>query len=651
MFVNLSIIWSLLLFLLSMQSSLTKLKPFPDELTTRKSLSKCITTACKIHLNSTSSILVINLPIEEVSASKTSAVTLDMLLYYDLSELYTFSMLINKAIGNRPSHNIFVAKADIYLIHVRKKDEIIRILKHLENSTSWNPGAKFIVTSVTNFKSGNNNIASHLVKILWSFKIINGVILLPRLNSNVLFDIYSWSPFKEGKCGNEFGSVTIIDECSFGKFLTNALWFPNRIPNNLKECEVKVRTIIWPPFVNEPVRKVSNNYNQFIFENGIEINIMNTIAKIANFTVNYTISRKPEDWGYVNINGSTSGMMASLINEEVDIGMSSVGATVTRYQFFDNSITYLQEGITFCVPRSLERPYWKRVSAILPLSVYILCALYVLLIMLISTNLAKFNEREYSGYKNYIKNLFNVLRIITGNPLSVQPKSTKVRFLIMLWVIFSLNLNITYETSLVSVLTSNSHTQELKTVDSLLKSNYKLYLLPPARRFFKDSMQATREFKKKLINCDQMETCLARVAYKKDIATFTPKLYYYYVRNVYVDGNGKSLIYYFRDNVVTYPIQMLMRRNFILKDRINMLLARIIAAGLIPYWVRRTFNDKHLGINRVNFHKHVTMSMVHLRFVFFIYVILMSFAIFVFLVEIFIFNYLNRFKKIINWVN
>lgn len=636
-------LWKLLVLFLPLCCGEFEL--FLDDAASRQSLSSCIISAVKTQLKKASNVLVMNVPVTETVTPRAVPMRLDKFLYFDLFNLYLFSLFSNKADGAKFQYtDAFLRKADSYVIHIRNKDEIDSTLDYLQLQNSWNPSAKFVIITTTKF-ANETWVITHLVRIAWRHKVVNAVFLMPQKNKTT-FNIYTWHPFKEGKCGRQFGAARVIDECSFGNFRNGTSWFPNRIPNNLKSCEVQIRTIVWPPFVSTPTRKVPGTKNEFIFESGIEIKLMNTVAKAANFTPVYTLSERVQDWGVITINGTATGMMATVLNEEVDIGMCTLGATDARHQFFESSVSYMQEDITFCVPHSAPKPYRKRALAILGIEILLLCFIYIILIAIVSVKLARYQPNESNIYKNYVTCVLNVVSIITYSPVATLPRSSHVRFLIMLWVIFSLNLNIIYQTNLMSVLTSTSFDQELTTVEEMLRTNYDIYIIPAAKRFFDDNSELTRTIEARLKNCEDMEDCLNWVAYKKDTSMFTPRLYFHYVLSNYLDSNGRPLIYCFRENMVTYSIEMVMRKGFVLKDRINELLTRIVHAGLIPLWMKQEFRRKILG-SHTGLNKDVAMSMKHLQFVFYIYILLVLFATAVFIVELLFFKFCkNRKVKI-----
>lgn len=619
--------------------SICKLQTLPDEITPRISLSYCIVFGCQRYFNGSSNILLVSLPLSEVNPLKPSSIRLDNLLLYDVFNLYKFSVFINKA-DHKIQQYVAVSKAESYIIQIRNKYDVDGTLSKLKLHDTWNPAAKFIVISASYYQD-HYDVAAHIVQVMWKLKIINAVILLPKTDNSVFYNVYSWLPYNEGKCGVEFSEVKIIDLCAFGNFSKGINWFPNRIPNDLKKCEVKVRTIIWPPFVNYPIRRIPNT-NQYEFQTGIEIKIMNTIAKAANFTVNYTLSDRMQDWGGIGANNTSTGMMASLINEEVDIGMCSLSATILRHLSFESSLPYIEEALTFCVPQSDLKPYWMKVMAILSIEVLLSCFICIMLITIISVHLARNENAEANTYKEYTSNILNILCMLMSSPVFMLPKTGPVRFLIMTWVIFCLNLNTIYQTSLISVLSSRTYEQKLTTVEDLINSNLDIYILSTDKKFFReDSSTITKIVKSKSKECNDMEECLAEVAFKKDAAMLTPRTYYRYISNKYIADDGHALVFCFRENMVSYQIEMLMRKGFVLRNRINEILDRIISSGLIPMWTKETFREGFIeksGVKKLS----NAMTLSQILFVFYIYGIAMLVSVFVFIGELLVYKYYHK---------
>lgn len=587
-----------------------------------------------------SDILTMSLTTSEVDESKVSATVLDKLLLANLFSGNNFSLLMVKP-SAPSSENHFIKKADSYIIQIRNYREAYQNFKNLQSYKSWNPFAKFAVISASSFSENNFKSAARIVKDMWMFKITNAVILLPDPTNTSVYDIFSWFPYREGKCGVVFKEVKLIDKCAFGNFYLRADWYPNKIPKNLHHCQVKVRTIIWPPFVGKPSRKVLGTHNQYEFKYGIEIKLMNTIAETANFYVNYTISDRPQDWGKLFRNGTSSGLFKSLLDEEVDVGLCALGATALRHQFLDASETYIQEALTFCVPHGLRLPTWKKMVAVLQINTWMLCLLCIILITIASVSLSYFEKTESAIYRNVLDCLQNTIAMIIGSSVKTPPRSGSVRLVIMLWIIFCLHLNIVYRTTLISLLTSPSYETELSTAEEILRSNLTIYTLPNFKRFFgvEGSASIVSMIKKRWVDCNDIKWCLDKVALERNSVMLTPRLYMQYIINRYKTKNGDPLMYCFKDSLVTFPVEMLMGKGFHLKNRIKVLVSRIVPSGLIPMWTKTAFEHswKETIVSESLTGEKLTMQ--HLQGVFIIYAICCTFAIVLFAVEICVFKF------------
>lgn len=623
-----------------------KIQSFPDEISSRESLTNCMSSASSRFFME-SDILTMSLTTSEVDKSSVSATVLDKLLLANLFSGNNFTLLLVKPSVASPE-NHFIKKADSYIMQIRNDREVYKNLKNLKTYKSWNPYAKFAVISAAPFAENNFETAARIVKALWIFKITNAVVLLPDPTNISVYNVLSWFPYKGGKCGIVFEEVELIDNCTFGNFSLHVDWYPNKIPKDLHHCQVKVRTIVWPPFVDEPSRKIPETRNQYEFENGIEIKLMNTVAKAANFFVNYTVSDLPLDWGKLFRNGTSSGMMKSLMDEDVDVGLCALGATVTRHNFLDASETYIQEAVTFCVPHGWRVSTWKKIVTVLQFDTWIMCFLCIILISVTSVSLSYFEKTESSVYKNVLNCLQNTVTMITGSPVKTPPRSGSVRLVFMLWIIFCLHLNIVYRTTLISFLTSPSYETELSSAEEILRSNLTIYTLPNFKRFFSGSEDPTsmvNMIKKKWINCNDMKWCLDKVALERNSVMLTPRLYMEYIINRYKTKNGDPLMHCFKDSIVTFPVEMLMGKGFHLKNRIKVLISRIVPSGLIPMWTKTAFEHSWKETVVSDSRTGEKLTMRHLQAIFIIYGICCIFAVALFAIEICVFKYRKTERK------
>lgn len=105
----------------------------------------------------------------------------------------------------------------------------------------------------------------------------------------------------------------------------------------MNQCPINILTVFWPPFVIEPEKSHGT------IKNGIEINIIATVASQANFNPNYITMEMPENWGTLDVGNQTgTGMMGELLKKKGDIAIGNISPNPERHQMFDFTVQYMQ---------------------------------------------------------------------------------------------------------------------------------------------------------------------------------------------------------------------------------------------------------------------------------------------------------------------
>lgn len=623
-----SYIISLLLF---PTLTLSTLEVFPeDQWKMRYSLTQCVLSAAKEFQGDT---LTISLSIKDYKNYTNSSTVTDRILLKALNDKQNWSIFIFKL--DKPHENTyFYKRSDNYIIQTRDPDEFLSIITYLKPFRNWNPHANFIVVTSTIAKDPNT-FAALIVETLWRNRVLNAIIMIPQTEYSNAITIHSWFPFSGKNCANSFVRETnIVNECHNGIFLDPAALFPNKVPRNMHNCTVKVRAVIWPPFIIQP--KLVTDRNDVNFTKGIEILILKTIANVANFTIVYSLSDKEQDWGYLGRNRSSTGMMRSILDEEVDIGIGALAPMLNRHQYFDTSVPYLFDSTTWCIPHSSPLPKWKSLLIVFQSTTWILLFTSYFFITFAMKLLSLNNQKQTpTYYKSVTSTLLVNFAILLGLTVKTLPKPTKIRLLLILWVLVSLNLNSAYQSSLISVLTQPNYEKQIEEFDELIQK-YNIGLVPPTFKFLGNYGRESLD-KRSWVLCDNVKRCLDRTAYDKDLIIGLPRMYMVYVSKTYVSKRGEALVYWSKDNIVSYPIEMIMVKGFYLLKRINQLVDKILEAGLISKWT----NDFLKFKRKKDFSEEddlddgdVILTVKHLEGAFIILLYGLGLASFVFVLEI-----------------
>lgn len=558
------------------------------ETITANSLTECITNIFNNYTNPSDTIaLAINQYLDD---------TADRTLLKILYEKQKWT--IYNSLSNLNYDRSITSKINNYLIQIENEDEIKRDLSLLLNQL-WNPRAKLVVFSDQSIH--NEEFVYYLIfKTLWKNKAINSIVISPQEGNSTIFNIYTWYPYQKGDCGG-YKKYVLLDTCENGVFKAGTNLFPTKVPKNLKGCPVKVRTVIWPPYVIAPAR--INPYQTTInLTEGLDIQMLNTIAKAANFTIEYSISEKIEDWGSILENGTSTGLFEALLKEKVQMAVGTLAATVNRFKYFDPSVPYTTDRITWCVPSASLKPKWLNVFNIFQLTTYFLITVTFLILCFVTRVISEL-VKESSYYSNTNNCFLHIYAVFLGMSLRLKPLYSSTRITFFMCAVLNLVIAAIYQTSLISFLTNPTYEKQIDTVDEMFENDLEILYMPQTRLYFSSDNNDWRMEKivSKMIPCPNAHICLHKIAHGRNATIATPSLFLNYDLNRLVAKDGRLLVYWFKENFVTYPVHVYMIKGFPLKSRINSLIVQIVQSGLQDKWeqdLQYLVNKKNSAINK-----------------------------------------------------
>lgn len=571
---------------LLLQTCQSRLNPLPDELTGRLSLTDCVVGAC-LNFFTEEEILTVSISPEEVSKYRASAVVMMQILLPRLSDMGRWSLLIRKA--SAKSSNYY-KQSGSYVVQIRTQNELKDHIKNLQKYRSWNPDEKFMVISSQRF-SNQEEVVAGMAETLRKAKIWKAIVMLPSLKNLTQFHIYSLFPYSTGSCGDDSYKIRIVDNCTFGHFENGTNLFPVKLLDKLSTCPIRVTVTQWPPYIMPPKQHIPGT-DIYEFDEGLEINLMNTVAERAKFKVIYSMSEETRNFGSVRDDGTTSGIFKGLEEGRADVAMGSLALMEARAAKFDLISSYYVESLAWCVPHARSQPSIKKLSNTLKMETWIVLLVLLVCFSLVVWVLSRLEKKE-SGYYKKVPNVFqSIVSMVFGTTVKTLPRTSLIRFFLAFWMFGSLVMDIYYTTFMMSKLTDSSYVGQINTLEEILANNLHIYLIPSEIQYFTGSSWQMRKILRLWNNCSVIHDCLSKVAFERNSAFCIPRLYMEYVKSKYVDANNQPLLYHFKENIVSYPVTMYMTKGYPLKRRINTLVERIVSAGLVAAWERKVFDYK-----------------------------------------------------------
>lgn len=173
-------------------------------------------------------------------------------------------------------------------------ETLVTQLEELQSAVSWNPRAKFLVVVTENFTRPANLLALMIFETMWNMnRIVNVVILVPNPDYFLLhreiriLNLYTWFPYEASSCAKPT-QVVLMDQClpdDNGQLSKNVPLFPNKIPNDLQGCPIRVSTSELIPYVISTNTYMDSDGNTVYNYRGLEMEYFLLVAEVTNLTV------------------------------------------------------------------------------------------------------------------------------------------------------------------------------------------------------------------------------------------------------------------------------------------------------------------------------------------------------------------------------
>jgi hypothetical protein len=307
-----------------------------------------------------------------------------------------------------------------------------------------------------------------IFKLMWRIQVYNVNVMFEDEKGEVL--VQTFHPFSDGFCGDT--TVKTINKFKDGRFEKNLeTLFVDKM-ENLHGCPVRVAIAddIEPHVV---VKESSDGSKTF---SGRDVDLINALAKMINFTVNITFVGSE---GYVFDNGTAMGPFKALIDGEADISISDWWLKANRLNLFDATSSYISENTIFVVPHgsdftALEKliyPFhyqsWIAIISFLLIGIFV-----IFIIQRRSTDIQDFVfGREIRG------NSLKLFAVFFGVSLRRLPSRNFARYLLMMFIIYSLIIRTLYQGSFYELLKSKKRHEEIQSIDEIIQKEMRVFVL------------------------------------------------------------------------------------------------------------------------------------------------------------------------------
>ncbi|CRK90889.1 CLUMA_CG004578, isoform A [Clunio marinus] len=279
----------------------------------------------------------------------------------------------------------------------------------------------------------------------------------------------SFIPYQKNKCDDV--NPKVINKYDINLCLwTSPDIFPNKLRNFYK-CPIVISTYIYPPTI------ILDNINGTEIITGYDIELLETLGKMMNFTLKIELVTGQTAWGFITANGSSGGVIKKVMDGEADVAIGGYYLTLTRAKFMSFCI-YGNTKIIFVVPPGIPLSAFEKLLK--PFSFYswlALCiTLFIGLAVIYVTKLQKphiqqliIGSSKSSPYMNFCNILLNGLQ-------QFSPKSSFSRSLLGIFLLFCMLIKTMYQGALFKFLQTDQRHPQVQTIDELIEHKFDFYM-------------------------------------------------------------------------------------------------------------------------------------------------------------------------------
>lgn len=506
-------------------------------------------------------------------------------------------------------------KKDYTILVIDTLEELLLHKNKIEVLWLWNARTMilFVVKRLT-----NSDLMRNIFKLLWDNFMINSVVMIPSKNDSNIQELYSFFPYENGNCG-QGENYSLVAICKLGDLQLNRELFENKIPKTFNGCPLRTKGVVWPPFVMPPMDGILRENVPLNITKGVEPELLNIITKILNLTLSIYSSTVPQNWGMITMKGNLTGNLKDIFEKKYHLAFGNYGPSEPRHMYCDYTTAFGFEYLTWCVPKAELIPKWRSLLMTFEVRTWIAMLISYVIACVANYIVCNYVVKDQSIYTKLKSNVQYFLPLLFAMCIQRTPQKIAGRIVTISWIIFGFLFTATYQAKLIGVLMQPLYNYQITTLEELLDSNLLRVALPTLTRSFLNTDDwRVAKIIKEWQNCDNADSCLTRVAIKKDTAVFLSSSYAnFYIMRHHTNEEFEPKVFCL-PHYSNYPREMFLTKGFPLRDHINTILYTIQEIGLINKWKSDLVHNALLQTAKTNpaRSKNKQLRIAHLQGIF-----------------------------------
>ncbi|KFB38749.1 hypothetical protein ZHAS_00006149 [Anopheles sinensis] len=517
-----------------------------------------------------------------------SAFQLNILKSFNEDARHEMGVMVKDARKKHWNASHVTEKAKNYLMLIGDSSELAAPIHQLRRLPTWNPLAQVVVLFTSEMTPLVFEIeVRNVLQELFDNSVLNVNVMVQRYNTSVL-EVWTWFPYESGGCADNIDQIRLVDECEYVEVEPDeeanvrGSWmfrerhhfsdFGPKIPKYYNYCPLKISTSIWEPFV------VGNESH---IEKGLEVLMLDTITARMRLVPVYNVIEASRATARITADNQT-GLYADVIQRRTDLMIGGLYENPISRKLLSATIPYYQDDLTWCVPTARHAPKWLNVFIIFNIWTWLIA---IFIIFAAAALIYRFNYVEGLYRENYTWVLLQSLAFSLSVYAHYWPRRVSIRFFLIGYMFYGLHWNAAYHSFLISVLTRPRYEMQIATVEQAIEAGFRFSGAESTLPHFDKPDAISRHLAAVYRVCPRMDECLALLRTERLQAVAISRAHSSNSRSI-----GEAEMYCFpkTDNIYTYSVSMLAKKDFHLLPKVNDLIRRISESGLLGKWQKES---------------------------------------------------------------
>ena len=478
-------------------------------------------------------------------------------------------------------------------VHGDVIEALVSQLENLMSVGSWNPRARFLVVVTESDTRPTQLLAPLICETMWAKnRIINVVVMVPNSDDVLMdgdirsLDLYTWFPYTTTSCV-EPRQVIRIDQClpdNNGQRSRNKSLFPNKIPNNLRGCSIRVSAAELKPNVILTNSYKNSDGNTVYNYRGLEIEYLLLLAEATNLTVEFLSPIEGE------MHEKSVDALVAMSTGTSDVTVGHFPLNLVMIPFADPTVTILFDTLRWYVPCPRPVSRMGKILGAFTVSVWFNIAVVFILTALVfwrSANVpySRMVVTESQSYREVHRCLYIVWALSLGVSVPKKPRTLKLRAFFSLFLFHCFVVGTLFQATFVSFLVNPGYHTAISNFDELVETGLHYGQIKSLESFMHMINYSEHDRFRSHIDCSDHHKCLQRLFVDGDITVFTPMIDAVYVLSHMGMSQNRKLLCALNDNVFPLDFAMYLTKGHPPLHLFNVVIRRCMEAGLVlKYW-------------------------------------------------------------------